>query len=38
MWLENLAETVDKLPEDAGEFTEEMISECEKLDPKKYDM
>ncbi|NLG88669.1 MAG: methanol--corrinoid methyltransferase [Clostridiaceae bacterium] len=38
MWLDNLSETVDNLPEDAGEFTEEMISECEKLDPRKYDM
>ena len=38
MWLENLAETVDGLPEDVGEFTENIIGECEKLDPKKYDM
>ena len=38
MWLENLAETVDKLPEDADEFTEEMIGECDKLDPRKYDI
>jgi methanol--5-hydroxybenzimidazolylcobamide Co-methyltransferase len=38
MWLENLADTVEGLPTDVGEFTENMIDECEKLDPKKYDM
>jgi methanol--5-hydroxybenzimidazolylcobamide Co-methyltransferase len=38
VWLENLAETVDSLPTDVGEFTENIIGECEKLDPKKYDM
>jgi len=38
MWLENLSETVADLPEDVGEFTESMLGECEKLDPKKYDM
>ena len=38
MWLENLAGTVDEMPDDVGEFTENIIGECEKLDPKKYDM
>jgi len=38
MWLENLAQTVESLPSDAGEFTESMIDDCEKLDPKKYNM
>jgi len=38
MWLENLADTVSELPADVGEFTENIIDECEKLDPKKYDM
>jgi len=38
MWLENLSETVDELPKDVGEFTENIIDECEALDPKKYDM
>ena len=38
MWLENLSETVEGLPDDVGEFTENIIGECEKLDPKKYDM
>ena len=38
MWLENLVETVEKLPKDVGEFTEEMIGESEKLDLSKYDM
>ncbi|MCL2004190.1 MAG: methanol--corrinoid methyltransferase [Oscillospiraceae bacterium] len=37
-WLEKLTDTVDGLPDDAGEFTENMVDECEKLDPKKYDM
>ncbi|OQB13712.1 MAG: Methanol-cobalamin methyltransferase B subunit [Firmicutes bacterium ADurb.Bin193] len=38
MWLENLNETVEALPDDTGEFTENIIGQCEKLDPKKYDM
>ena len=38
MWLGNLADTVETLPNDVGEFTESIIGECEKLDPKKYDM
>ena len=38
MWLENLSGTVDEMPDDVGEFTENIIGECEKLDPKKYDM
>ena len=38
MWLEDLADTIDGLPSDVGEFTENIIGECEKLDPKKYDM
>ncbi|MDR0248717.1 MAG: methanol--corrinoid methyltransferase [Oscillospiraceae bacterium] len=37
-WLDNLTETVAELPGDVGEFTENIIGECEKLDPKKYDM
>lgn len=37
-WLENLADTVEGLPADVGTFTEDIIGECEKLDPKKYDM
>jgi methanol--5-hydroxybenzimidazolylcobamide Co-methyltransferase len=37
-WLERLSETVDGLPDDAGAFTESVVDECEKLDPKKYDM
>ena len=37
-WLENLAEAVEGLPADVGEFSENIIGECEKLDPKKYDM
>ena len=38
MWLENLAETVEGLPSDVGEFSENIAGECEKFDPKKYDM
>jgi methanol--5-hydroxybenzimidazolylcobamide Co-methyltransferase len=38
MWLDDLSETVDKLPADVGTFTESIIGDCEKLDPKKYDM
>ena len=38
MWLENLAETVAGLPQDVGEFTENILDECDKLDPAKYDM
>ena len=38
MWLENLGDTVEGLPGDVGEFTENIIGECEKLDIKKYDM
>jgi len=38
MWLGDLAETVDKMPADVGEFTESIIDDCENLDPKKYDM
>lgn len=38
MWLEDLADTINGLPSDVGEFTENIIGECEKLDPKKYDM
>ncbi|MDR1194226.1 MAG: methanol--corrinoid methyltransferase [Peptococcaceae bacterium] len=37
-WLERLSETVAGLPADPGELTENMLGECEKLDPKKYDM
>ena len=38
MWLDNLAETVENMPSDQGEFIENILSECETLDPKKYDM
>ena len=37
-WLENLSDTVADMPSDVGEFTEDIIGECDKLDPKKYDM
>ena len=37
-WLETLGETVEALPANVDEFTAQVIDECEKLDPKKYDM
>ncbi|MCL2839496.1 MAG: methanol--corrinoid methyltransferase [Defluviitaleaceae bacterium] len=37
-WLEKLAETVDDLPNDVEAFIAEVKDECEKFDPKKYDM
>ena len=37
-WLETLAYTVDNMPKDAGEFTEEMIGELENTDLGKYDL
>jgi hypothetical protein len=36
--LENLLEEVSELPSGEGELIEEVIGDCEKLDPKKYDM
>ncbi len=38
MWLEQLSETVDRLPDDTSKFIESVIDDCEKLDPQKYDM
>ena len=38
MWTENICEAVEDLPNDVQEFTEQMIDQCEKLDPKKYDL
>jgi hypothetical protein len=37
-YLDSLSETVAQMPQDVDEFTETMIGECDKLDPKKYDM
>jgi methanol--5-hydroxybenzimidazolylcobamide Co-methyltransferase len=37
-WLDDLTEAVDKLPAAAEELTSDVIDDCEKLDPKKYDM
>jgi hypothetical protein len=36
--LENLAEEVSALPPDEGRLIEDCIGDCEKLDPRKYDM
>ena len=38
MWLETIGETISNLPNDVGEFTEQMLEECENHDLKKYDM
>jgi len=38
MWIDLIADAIEELPSDVGEFTEDIIGECEKLDPKKYDM
>jgi len=38
MWLETIGETISDLPSDVGEFTEQMLAECENHDLKKYDM
>jgi hypothetical protein len=38
MWLDRLSEDVDALPADLDTLTEEMLPQCEKLDPAKYDM
>ena len=38
VWLNNLAETVAELPDDVSEFIGSVINDCDKLDPKKYDL
>ena len=38
MWLDQLSEKVDTLSDDTSTFIESIIDDCEKLDPKKYDM
>jgi len=38
MWLDKLSEDVDALPADVQTLTEQMLPQCEKLDPSKYDM
>ena len=38
MWLDKLTEDVSTLPADAQTLAEQMIPQCEKLDPVKYDM
>ena len=38
MWLDRLSADVDALPTDLDTLTEDMLPQCEKLDPAKYDM
>ncbi len=37
-WLEKLSDQIDDLPEDEQEFVAEVLPDCDKLDPKKYDL
>jgi len=37
-WLEKLSDIVVSLPNDPDEFTQNMVKECSKLDPSKYDI
>ena len=37
-WLDTMTETVEGLPADTDEFAEDIAGECEKFDPRKYDM
>ncbi len=38
MWLSRLSDDVDALPADVQTLTEQMLPQCEKLNPAKYDM
>lgn len=38
MWLNRITEQVDELPDDESEFIDIVMADCDKLDPKKYDM
>jgi len=38
MWLDTIGEQLAALPSDVGKFTEQIIPQCEKFDPKCYDM
>jgi methanol--5-hydroxybenzimidazolylcobamide Co-methyltransferase len=37
-WLDKLIDQVGELPKTLGELAEDVIPDCEKLDPKKYDL
>jgi methanol--5-hydroxybenzimidazolylcobamide Co-methyltransferase len=37
-WLEKLSGDIDELPDDVNELIAEVIDDCPKLDPKKYDL
>jgi methanol---5-hydroxybenzimidazolylcobamide Co-methyltransferase len=37
-WLDDLTEAVEGLPNDVETLTANVIDDCEKLDPKKYDL
>jgi len=38
MWMDRMGEDIAALPADVDTLTENMIPQCEKLDPAKYDM
>jgi methanol--5-hydroxybenzimidazolylcobamide Co-methyltransferase len=38
VWLENISEQLEELPDDEDAFIESMLPECDTLDPKKYDL
>ncbi len=38
MWLDTYTEQIAELPSDEKAFIEEILPECEKLDPAKYDL
>ncbi len=38
MWMDKIGEEVAGLPSDADRLTEDMIPQCVKLDPKKYNL
>jgi methanol---5-hydroxybenzimidazolylcobamide Co-methyltransferase len=37
-WLDTFEAQIDTIPEDEDEFISEMLEECEKLDPRVYDL
>ena len=37
-WLDILSDQIESLPKDEATFTASMLEDCDKLDPKKYDL
>jgi len=38
LWIDTLRDQIEEMPENVDAFTAGIIDECDKLDPKKYDM